>query len=152
LSELEVRRLGAGDARAVLTLLATDPPAYRRHFEADPAEIASRIDDAVADRYWGIFVGGTLAALVMLRGLDAGFSAPAFGVYVAQEQSGSGLAALGLAVAQTWCRANALPEIMLTVHPENDRARRMYEREGFVPDGARSTLGHLIYRKRLTDE
>jgi RimJ/RimL family protein N-acetyltransferase len=156
LSELEVRRLAASDAPAVSALLAVDSPDYRRHFQpfsADPTEIASAIGRADKDRYWGLFVDGErLAGLVILRGLDSGFSAPAFGVYVAHERSNRGLGTLALDFAQAWCRLNDYPEIMLTVDAHNTRAREMYERDGFVADGQRSDRGHLIYRKRLAGE
>lgn len=155
MSELEVRRLAASDAPAVSALLAVDPPDYRRHFQpfsTDPTEIASEIGRAERDRYWGLFTDGALAGLLMLRGLDAGYVVPAFGVYVAHDLSGKGLGTVALAFAQAWCRLNGCPEIMLTVHPDNAGARRMYERDGFVADGERSGVGHLIYRKRLAEE
>jgi RimJ/RimL family protein N-acetyltransferase len=133
-------------------LLAADPPDYRKHFIAFPVEsdaIASMLEVAEQDRFWGIFVKDELAALVMLRGLDAGFEAPAFGVYVGKPWSDRGFAGLALAFAQSWCRLNDRAELMLTVHPENGRARRTYEREGFLFSGEYSPLGHRVYRKHL---
>jgi RimJ/RimL family protein N-acetyltransferase len=153
LSDLQIRVLVESDASAVGELLIADPPEYRQHFEpfsGNVSELASRFRDAGDDRYWGVFAdGGELLALVMLRGLDAGFVAPAFGIYVAERHAGSGIGTLALAFAETWCRLNELTEIMLTVHPENAAARRMYERRGFDATGEQSALGHLIYRKRL---
>jgi len=155
LSELEIRRLDESDAGSLNDLLAADPPDYRRHFQpfgADPADVTSAIAHSQRDRYWGLFDDGHLAGVVMLRGLDAGFAAPAFGVYVAHDSSGKGLGTLALAFAQAWSRLNGYPELMLTVHPDNAQARAMYERDGFAADGDRSELGHLIYRKRLAGE
>lgn len=153
LSDLRIRALVEGDASAVVDLLTADSPEYRRHFDpfsADVRELGSRLRDATEDRYWGVFADGDeLAAIVMLRGLDAGYVAPAFGVYVAERRAHSGLGTLALEFAETWCRLNGRPEIMLTVHSENTVARRMYERHGFGATGQRSDHGHLIYRKRL---
>jgi GNAT superfamily N-acetyltransferase len=153
LSSLEIRPLTESDAAAVSGLLTADPPEYRRHFEpfpGDPASVAGVLAAAADDRFWGIFAErDELAALVMLRGLDAGYSTPAFGVYVAERRSRSGLAKLALAFAEAWCRLNRIDEIMLTVHPENDAARGLYEREGFSTTGAQSDIGHLVYRKGL---
>ena len=153
MSDLQIRALVDGDGAAVSKLLTADPPEYRKHFEpfsGDVGELAGRLRDADEDRYWGVFAKkGELIALVMLRGLDAGFDAPAFGLYVAEHHKRSGIGTLALAFAETWCRLNGRTEIMLTVHPENTVARRIYERHGFGATGERSELGHVIYRKRL---
>ena len=153
MSDLQIRALAEGDANAVGQLLRADPPEYRQHFEpfsGNVGELASRLRDANEDRYWGVFADGAeLVALVMLRGLDAGFDAPAFGIYVAERHARSGIGTLALAFAETWCRLNGRTEIMLTVHPENTVARRMYQRRGFEATGEQSNLGHLIYKKRM---
>lgn len=153
MSDLQIRALAEGDANAVVRLLTADRAEYRHYFEpfsGNVGELASRLRDADEDRYWGVFADGAeLVALVMLRGLDAGFDAPAFGIYVAERHARSGIGTLALAFAETWCRLNGRTEIMLTVHPENAVARRMYERRGFDATEERSNLGHLIYRKRI---
>lgn len=152
MSELQIRALGPADASSLSTLLSADRPAYREHFQglrADEAELAATIAGAVRDCYWGILVDGQLATLVMLRGLDAGYIAPAFGVYVGERWSGHGLASLALAFAESWCRLAGCPELMLTVHADNEAARRLYEREGFRFAGEHSPRGQRIYRKSL---
>jgi RimJ/RimL family protein N-acetyltransferase len=152
LGELEIRALGEADAESVSRLLSADPPSYRKHFEAFPegtAGVAAMLAAATKDRYWGIADEAGLGALVMLRGLDAGFRAPAFGVYVGEKWSRRGVATLALAFAQAWCRLNGTPDIMLTVHPENRVAREIYEREGFRFSGELSPIGHRVYRKKL---
>lgn len=152
MSEIEIRRLGGDDAPALNRLLTADPAEYRRyfHFAPEVAAAESILTSAVEDRYWGISVEPRdLAALVMLRGIDEGFLAPAFGVYVAQAWSGRGLATLALRFAETWCRVNGCSEIMLTVHPDHAPARHMYERDGFRFSGEHSQLGYRIYRKSL---
>lgn len=152
MTDLAIRPLVPTDADAVLLLLTGDSPRYRQHFEAFP-DGQSEIDTALAqsdkDAFLGIFLEGELGALVMLRGLDAGFAAPAFGVYVAERHAGRGLGTLALACAEAWCKLDGRAEIMLTVHPENAAARRLYEEQGFVASGERSEIGHLVYRKRL---
>lgn len=137
---------------AVSRLLSADPPSYRTHFEGvptDAAAIAAMLASAENDRFWGIVAEGELVALTMLRGFDAGFAAPAFGVYVGRRWSRRGLGTLALAFAQAWCRLNGVLEIMLTVHPGNDVARAIYERDGFRFSGELSAIGHRIYRKTL---
>lgn len=148
--EPALRRLGPDDAGAIAALLADDDPSYARWFTPFGTDgPAAELGGAERDRYWGIEVDSRLAAVILLRGLDAGFAAPAFGIYVAARWSRRGLASLALAWAETWCRLHGCPELMLTVHPENAGARRLYERHGFVADGGRSDGGNLVLRKRL---
>ena len=152
MTDLEIRPLVPGDADAVDLLLTSDSPRYRQHFEAFPggrAEIETALAQADNDAFSGLFVDGELGALVMLRGLDAGFIAPAFGVYVAERHAGRGLGTLALAFAETWCKLDGRAEMMLTVHPEHAAARRLYEDQGFTASGEHSEIGHVVYRKRL---
>jgi RimJ/RimL family protein N-acetyltransferase len=154
LSKLEIRSLTEADAVAVSRLLTADPPEYREHFHPFPADeesVRSVLGAATRDAYWGVWSGESLLGLVMLRGLDAGFSAPAFGVYVARAASGSGIATLALVLAEAWCRLNGHAEVMLTVHPDNASARRLYEAKGYRFTGEQSASGHRIYRKPLND-
>jgi len=93
----------ASDAAALHALLTGDDVEYGRHFvglDADPEALARTLASARRDRYWGIVVDDALVGLIMLRGLDAGFEAPAFGVYVARQWSNRRLARLALAHAE----------------------------------------------------
>lgn len=132
--------------------MTDDPADYRRFFEPFPGgkkDIDAALERAVKDSYWGFYVDDQLSALVMLRGLDAGFAAPAFGIYVAERYAHRGIATAALALAEAWCRLNDLDELMLTVHPEHSQALRLYEAEGYSAAGEQSAIGHLVYRKRL---
>jgi RimJ/RimL family protein N-acetyltransferase len=152
LTDFRIRPLGLNDAQAVAQLITADPLEYRRHFEPFPsgrADVDAALEQAQKDSYWGFFLDDELVALVMLRGLDAGFAAPAFGAYVAARYASRGLATAGLAWAEAWCRLNDVGEIMLTVHPDHFSAQRLYEANGFVDSGEQSTTGHCVYRKHL---
>lgn len=152
LAEFGIRPLTAADAAAVARLVTADDAAYRQHFvpfEPVPEGIAAILAAAQRDCYWGIEYGGGLVGLIMLRGLDAGYAAPAFGVYIARRWSARRLGRLALAFAEAWCRLAGLDEIMLSVHPGNLHARREYDRAGFEPTGERTPRGHEIMRKRL---
>jgi RimJ/RimL family protein N-acetyltransferase len=151
LRDFEVHRLADSDAVAVSRLLTADPDDYRRYFhafQADPESVRAALAAAVEDMYWGIWAG-ELQGIVMLRGIDAGFATPAFGVYVARAAAGAGIATFALAFAESWCRLNGRSEIMLTVHADNTAARRLYEATGYRFDGELSEAGHRIYRKQL---
>lgn len=148
-----IRRLTPADAADLSRLLTSDDVAYRRHFapfETTVEALAHVLGGARRDMFWGITVDGALAGLTMLRGLDAGYEAPAFGVYVAQSSSRRGLGRLAVAYAEAWCRLEGCAELMLSVHADNAPARRIYEHEGFHATGEVTDRGHAIMRKRLT--
>ena len=86
----------------------------------------------------------------MLRGLDEGYAAPAFGVYVAKSHAAKGIGTLALQFAMTWCRLNECPEIMLSVHPAQAAGVHIYQRFGFQFTGDSSSRGHHIYRRTLS--
>jgi GNAT superfamily N-acetyltransferase len=60
-------------------------------------------------------------------------------VYLAADHRGRGLLAELLAAATGWLRERGLPRARLFVHTENPRARRAYEKAGFVATGAQIT-------------
>jgi ribosomal protein S18 acetylase RimI-like enzyme len=53
---------------------------------------------------------------------------------VATGQDGRGIGRTLLAHAETWSRANRCKRLTLAVFPGNTRARKLYERAGFVPE------------------
>ncbi|MBL8155080.1 MAG: GNAT family N-acetyltransferase, partial [Anaerolineae bacterium] len=86
-----------------------------------------------------------LAGFFMLRGWDAGYDVPAYGVTIAQAYSGLGLARLSLDLSKTICRLRQVKRLMLKVHPENTVAKRLYEQAGFVQTGIDPRNANLIY-------
>jgi RimJ/RimL family protein N-acetyltransferase len=148
-----LRPLTPDDAHALAGLLAGERAEYLAHFhpfQLDTGTLAARFDAAREDRYWAIHAGAELAGFCMLRGWDEGYSRPSFGVFVAEAFAGRGLAREALAFCTEHCRARAVETLMLTVHPENLRARRAYEAAGFVRTGTNPKTGHDVLEKRLT--
>jgi RimJ/RimL family protein N-acetyltransferase len=141
------------DAEAGVQLSNGSGDVEGRFFDGLPREpelLRSILSSAKADRYWAIRIDDTFAGLFMLRGFDAGFSAPSFGVVIKREFRGAGLGRLALQYAEVWCRLNKVKTLMLTVSPENRRALTLYESRGFVSCGEHSNKGNLVYRKQLT--
>jgi RimJ/RimL family protein N-acetyltransferase len=141
------------DAEAGVQLSNESGDVEGRFFDGLPTEpelLRSILSSAKADRYWAIRIDDTFAGLFMLRGFDAGFSTPSFGVVIKREFRGAGLGRLALQYAEAWCRLNKIQTLMLTVSPENGRALALYESSGFVNGGDRSIKGNLIFRKQLT--
>ena len=146
---MRIDLLGRTEASVVAALLREIDRSSFDGLPLDAGAIESELAAARRDRYWGIWDGAALKAVFFLRGLDAGYSAPAFGVAVAPDAQRRGLGRLALAFAETWSRWAGLAEIMLTVGAGNKRAIELYERQGFVFGGEQSAKGNLIYRKPL---
>jgi len=80
-------------------------------------------------------------------------------LYVAPELIGTGVGRALLAAGTADARAKGFHTMYLWVVRGNTRARRFYERAGFVPDGAQEThevggrsVPEVRYRRRLTPE
>jgi RimJ/RimL family protein N-acetyltransferase len=85
----------------------------------------------------------------MLRGWDAGYEVPAYGVFISSGYNGLGLGKLSLQHAISFCRVNKIKKIMLKAHPENRIAKRLYEASGFIRQGMDKKNNNLIYIKEL---
>jgi RimJ/RimL family protein N-acetyltransferase len=141
------------DADAGVRLLKESGDDEGRFFEGlpkDPEALRSILLSSQADCYWAIRVEEMLVGLFMLRGFDAGYSAPSFGVVIKRAFRGAGLGRLALKYAEAWCRLKKVESMMLTVSEENQRALALYESCGFVCGRERSMKGNLIFRKQLT--
>lgn len=149
---VETFLLEPADAPAVAKLLADAREDYVKHFHPFPftaAALVQCLSERRQDRYWGLRCEGSLAGFWMLRGFDAGFARPAFGVFVAEQFSGRGLARQALQAAIEYCRLRGTPGIVLTVHPENPSALRIYEAAGFRPAPERSHQTVNLYELAL---
>lgn len=84
------------------------------------------------DIYLVSLQGDVVVGYAMLRGWDEGYEIPAFGVAVDERARGRGVGRSMLRCAVVMARERGAASIMLKVHPENARARALYESEGFV--------------------
>jgi RimJ/RimL family protein N-acetyltransferase len=147
----EIAPLSPPEAGELSAILKASSPEYIAHFNPfafDEETVRTQLLRARRDRFWGLRVGGKLAGFFMLRGFDEGYERPAFGVFIAEQFAGRGLARTALAEATKWCTENGVQEMMLTVYRENVAAVRVYEEAGFVatdPGAAK-----FIMTKRLT--
>lgn len=152
--DIHLRSLTPADA-ASLSQLLTEDSHYSRFFipfeNPTPPFLAELLSQVQEDRYWGIFAGDRLAGFCMLRGLDAGYTRPAFGVYTGADYAGMGLATLALRWCMSYCRLNNFPAMMLKVHPDNRAARHIYEQNGFTLLGSDPKNGHHIMEKRWVE-
>lgn len=145
---LVVRPLTPVDAPLFSAMLMAQAPEYIQYFrpfDFDVETLRHLLAAARNDVYMGFFVDEALAGFFMLRGWDSGYAIPAYGVTVAQDFAGKGLATLSLDSSKTLCRLRDVKRLMLKVHPENLGAKRLYEKAGFVQTGVDSHNANLIY-------
>jgi len=88
------------------------------------------------DRYFASFEDGAIVGFAMLRGWDEGFTTPSFGILVHHNHHGRGIGKALTDHAIALAREMKAPRIRLTVHRDNARAVRLYERAGFLAAGA----------------
>ena len=135
---LVIRPLTPTDAPHLSAMLLAQPPDYIQYFhpfDFDVETVRHLLAAARNDVYMGFFLDDELAGFFMLRGWDAGYTIPAYGVTIAQSFSGLGLATLSLDASKTLCRLHTAERLMLKVHPDNLTAKRLYEKSGFEKTG-----------------
>ena len=150
-TDLAIRPLRVEDAAAVSSMLLAQPPEYARFFYAfDFAEdqISDLLQKSVKDVYSGMFWRGELVGIFMLRGWDAGYEIPSFGVLIAEKYRGGAFMRISLDIAKLICRLSGAPRLMATIHPDNVSPRGA-TRLGFVKTGKRSDTGNIVYHMDL---
>ena len=127
------------DAASAAELLSAASPNYVRFFRPFKFErdvVQRLVRAARKDRWFAIEIArdeepANFAGFYMLRGPDEGFADPMYGIFIAEEFSGLGLARLSLAHAGTICRLNRWQNLLLKVDPANTRAFELYQTSGF---------------------
>src|SRR3712207_6003737 len=145
--DFAIRGLRVEDAPAVSRLLRSQPPEYVRFFYAfgsDEEEIARVFAARRRDIYNGIFWRGELAAFFMLRGWDAGYEVPSFGVVVDVRHRGLTFMRIALDVSKLICRLTGSPRLMAKIHPDNVSPRGA-RRLGLVQTGFEAETGNVVY-------
>jgi RimJ/RimL family protein N-acetyltransferase len=145
--EVISRDLVADDAAELARLLAGQKTAYLANFHPfsfEESALRSVIGDARKDWFRAFESTGKIVGFFMLRGFDAGFSRPSYGVFIAEDFSSKGLGKRALRESIEWGRANGVKSIMLKVSRSNERAARLYVSAGFIPCGVCERTGHTM--------
>jgi RimJ/RimL family protein N-acetyltransferase len=127
------------------------PPDYAHFFyafDSDKRAIAEVLAKRRRDIYTGIYWEGELIGFFMLRGWDAGYDVPSFGVLINEQHRGRGFMQLTLDMAKLICRLRGAKRLMAKIHPDNVSARGA-RRLGFVQIGTETETGNLIYHLDL---
>jgi hypothetical protein len=148
---LTIRDLHPEDAAALSSLLLAQPPEYARFFYAfgfDEEAIEKLLRERARDVYAGVYWRGEMVGFFMLRGWDAGYEVPSFGVLIDERQRGGAFMRLSLDAAKLICRLSGARALMAKIHPDNvspKGARRL----GFVQTGVEPTTGNVVYHMEL---
>lgn len=142
--EITVRSARAADLPKLLEfeqgiILAERP--YDETLKPDPIsyyDVGAMISStdaevAVAERNGALIASGYAQKKASRHYVSPPFHAYIGFLYVVPEERGKGINKQVLDHLFDWARANELPEIHLTVYPENASAIRAYEKTGFEP-------------------
>lgn len=138
-----VRRLGPPDASAYQALRTEGVLRHPHQFRIAPEDEQGLTTEAVATRLAGAFVVGGfdgqglagIGGLSRFEGAKLRHRALLWGMYVEERARGRGLADELVEALLAEARDQRLEQVILTVAAENSRARRLYERWGFVTYG-----------------
>jgi len=144
---LSIRQLEPADAAAIAGFMRSQSNEYLRFFYAfgsDEAAIADMLSASKRDIYSGIFWQGSLIGVFMLRGWDAGYEMPTFGVLIDEKHRGNAFLNLTVDTAKLICRLSGLKRFMVKIHPDNTALRNVH-RMGFYQTGVEESTGNIIF-------
>ena len=144
---LSIRQLEPADAAAIAGFMRSQSNEYLRFFYAfgsDEAAIAEMLSASKRDIYSGIFWQGSLIGVFMLRGWDAGYEMPTFGVLIDEKHRGNAFLNLTVDTAKLICRLSGLKRFMVKIHPDNTALRNVH-RMGFYQTGVEESTGNIIF-------
>ena len=139
----------------LIRLYEDSGPEYSRFFNPFPFDVATFrkvLNQRRRDEYYAVLWNTNLAGMYMLRGFDEGYSTPSYGVWIAESYAGLGLARATLDHAVRRCSTIGCQNIVLKVHPDNYRAKVLYEKFGFQLVGQDGETGHLRYSFSVASE
>lgn len=146
-----IRPLDARDAAAVSAFMRSQPPEYLRFFYAfgaDETAVAEILSTAEKDVYAGVFWRENLVGIFFLRGWDAGFEIPSFGVLIDDNYRGGAFLRLTLDTAKLICRLSGAKKLMAKIHPDNVSPRGA-SRLGLRQTSVEERTGNIIYHLEL---
>lgn len=146
-----IRPLESTDTAVISAFLRSQPPEYLRFFYAfgsDESAIAEMLSATKMDVCSGVFWQEKLAGVFMLRGWDAGYEIPSFGVLIDEKYRGGAFMRLTLDAAKLICRLSGTKRLMAKIHPENVSPRGA-RRLGLHQTGIEESTGNIIYHMEL---
>ena len=148
---LSIRQLEQTDVAAIAAFMRLQSAEYLRFFYAfgsDESAIAEMLSASKMDIYSGVFWQADLAGIFMLRGWDAGYEVPSFGVLIDEKYRGGAFMRLTLDTAKLICRLSGAKRLMAKIHPDNVSPRGA-RRLGLDQTGVEESTGNIIYHMEL---
>ncbi len=146
-----IRPLEPADAVAISAFMRLQSPEYLRFFYAfgsDESAIAETLSASRMDIYSGVFWQANLVGVFMLRGWDAGYEIPSFGVLIDEKYRGGAFMRLTLDTAKLICRLSGAKQLMAKIHPDNVSPRGE-RRLSLNQKGVEVSTGNIIYHMEL---
>jgi ribosomal-protein-alanine N-acetyltransferase len=128
---LVTRRLAISDAAALADLFESIDATYFSPHPFTVEAARSIAGDTGPNIYLATFVGSQAVAYGLLRGWDEGFEVPSLGLAVRSAAAGRGYGRRMMAALHAAARNRGARAVRLRVHPENKRARHLYESAGY---------------------
>lgn len=132
-------------------MLRRQPAEYARFFRAfgfEEESIRAVLQARDKDIYSGIYWQGNLVGVSMLRGWDAGYEVPSYGIIIDDKYRGSTLLKICLDMAKLTCRLLGVRRLMAKIHPDNVSPVGA-SRLGFIQTGHEPETGNVIYHADL---
>ena len=126
--DITIEPLDQSNVLELAEMLGSVDPRFFSHASPEAAWqfLAQPVDIHVLGR-----VDGEVVAFGMLRGWYEGYDTPSLGIAVRTDRQGHGDARAMMAALKQLARERGATKIRLRVHPDNVRARRLYDAQGF---------------------
>lgn len=144
---MEFRVVGPGDEALLAELLSDVDRTFFRPHPFTPAEVARIAGRTGRDVYAMLLNDGRPVAYGLLRGWDEGYPTPSLGVAVRGDSQGLGIGRELMRRLHAEARARGSSQVRLRVHPDNLKARRLYESLSYEYQG--EDRGELVMVLRL---
>lgn len=145
--DLTIRSLKATDAARLADFMNAQTAEYKRFFYAfgsSEQDIAEMLSVAKRDNYSGVFWQEDLVGIFMLRGWDAGFETPSFGVIISENYRGKAFLNLTVDAAKLICKMFGINRYMVKIHPDNAPLANV-QKMGFYQTGIEESTGNVIF-------
>ena len=144
---LTIRQLETTDAAIVADFMNSQSPEYLRFFYAfgsDESAIFEMLSAAEKDVFTGVFWQNDLVGVFFLRGWDAGYEIPSFGVLIGEKHRGRTLLQLTVDAGKVICKLSGINQYMVKIHPDNVPLANV-GRMGFYQTGVEESTGNVIF-------
>ena len=128
---LDFRVVGPRDARALAEVFTDIDESFFRPHPFTPSEAVRIANQVGRDVYALLLDGDRPVAYGMLRGWEEGYETPSLGIAVRTSSHRRGLGRLMMSHLHAEAQRRGAVVVRLRVHPDNLRARRLYESIGY---------------------